>query len=82
MVTLWEAKSNSPVFFNRKENIGLHHLALSVGSFEDLDTIHNKVSAAGLKVEFPPELLRDGPVKHMMCYEPSGIRIEFICIPR
>ncbi len=81
MVTLWEVKSSSPANFNRKENVGLHHLALSVDSFDDLDAIHKNVTAHGLKVEFSPELLRDGPVKHMMCYDPSGIRVEFICIP-
>jgi len=81
MVTLWEVKSSSPVNFDRKENVGLHHLALSVDSFDDLHAIHKNVTEHGLKVEFSPELLRDGPVKHMMCYDPSEIRIEFICIP-
>jgi catechol 2,3-dioxygenase-like lactoylglutathione lyase family enzyme len=82
MVTLWEVKSSSPVNFDRKENVGLHHLALSVDSFDDLDAIHENVTEHGLKVEFSPELLRGGPMKHMMCYDPSGIRIEFICMPK
>jgi len=81
VVTLWEVKSNTSISFDRKQNIGLHHLALSVDSFADLDIIYRKVVEYGLKIEFAPELLRDGPAKHMMCYEPSGIRIEFICIP-
>jgi catechol 2,3-dioxygenase-like lactoylglutathione lyase family enzyme len=81
MVTLWAVKSSSSIHFDRKANVGLHHLALSVDSFVDLDTIHQRVTEYGLKVEFSPDLLRKGPAKHMMCYEPSGIRIEFICIP-
>ncbi len=82
MISLWKTKSDAPKEFNRKENIGLHHLALSVDSFEALDAVHDKMIKNEIKVEFSPELLRDGPAKHMMCYEPSGIRVEFICIPK
>ena len=82
MVTLWEVKSVTPKPFDRKENVGLHHLALSVDSFETLDVVHEDLKKNNIKVEFAPELLRDGPAKHMMCYEPSGIRVEFICIPK
>lgn len=82
MVTLWDAKSESPRPFNRKENVGLHHLALSVDNFEVLDAVYESMKMHNIEVEFAPELLRDGPAKHMMCYEPSGIRVEFICIPK
>jgi lactoylglutathione lyase len=34
-----------------------------------------------VRVEFAPELLRGGPAKHCMLYEPSGIRVEFIWAP-
>jgi len=81
MITLWGAKTNNPKYFDRKENIGLHHLALSVETFENLDAIHDKIKEHDIKIEFSPELLRTGPAKHMMCYEPSGIRVEFICVP-
>lgn len=82
MLTLWQAKSESPNKFDKNVNIGLHHLALSVNTFDDLNAIYNKISAHDYKIEFAPELLRDGPARHMMCYEPSGIRIEFICVPK
>jgi len=82
MVTLWEVKSDTPKQFDRKTNIGLHHLALSVESFEALDAVYEIVKKNGIKIEFAPELLRNGPAKHMMCFDPSGIRIEFICIPK
>jgi len=81
MITLWGVKSNTPSEFDKNENVGLHHLALSVENFDILEEIHNRVADYGMKIEFSPEFLRDGPAKHMMCYEPSGIRIEFICIP-
>jgi len=81
MITLWAAKSDSPKGFDKNANIGLHHLALGVESFDMLDDIYCRLTDNGIDIEFSPELLRDGPAKHMMCYEPSGIRIEFICIP-
>lgn len=81
MVTLWAAKTDTPKPFDKNENIGLHHLALRVDSFEQLDNVYSRLLENEIKIEFAPELLRDGPAKHMMCFEPSGIRIEFICIP-
>ena len=81
MITLWAAKTDSPMPFNKNENIGLHHLALRVENFERLDNIYHRLVENKIQIEFSPELLRDGPAKHMMCFEPSGIRIEFICIP-
>lgn len=82
MITLWEVKSAPPVKFDKNSNVGLHHLALSVDSFEALDDVYEKIVGHGFEIEFPPELLREGPAKHMMCYDPSGIRIEFIHVPK
>lgn len=81
MITLWEAKSEIPNPFDFKNSVGLHHLALSVESFEALDAVYKKLEENTIEIEFSPELLREGPAKHMMCYEPSGIRVEFICVP-
>jgi catechol 2,3-dioxygenase-like lactoylglutathione lyase family enzyme len=81
MITLWAIKSDATREFDKNANVGLHHLALQVDSMEALDEVYQRISARGLTIEFAPELLREGPAKHMMCYDPSGIRIEFICIP-
>jgi len=81
MVTLWKSKINTPIAFNKNTNIGLHHFALLVENLASLEIIYNRVVKYGMKVEFPPEPLRGSEVMHMMCYEPSGIRVEFICIP-
>ncbi len=81
MITLWEVQSDNPSKFDRKINVGLHHLALSVESMGDLEMIHEKLKENNVEIEFSPELLRGGPAMHMMCYEPSGIRVEFIYIP-
>lgn len=77
MVTLWQSKAESPREFD-KNNIGLHHVAFMVGSDEILNDCYQKIKNHGLDIEFSPELLRDGPAKHMICYEPSGIRVELI----
>lgn len=82
MISLWGVKSDSPKKFNRKENVGLHHLALSVETTIGLDLIHLTLKERNIKVEFSPELLRGGPAKHLMCYDPSGIRVEFIYMPK
>lgn len=82
MVTLWQAKqppiANS---FDKNDNIGLHHLAIRVADLDTLDRIYQKLVAAdNVDIEFAPEPLREGPTMHMMCYEPCGIRIEFIVV--
>lgn len=79
-LTLWQVDHSSPlVGFDRRHNIGLHHLALTVPSEADLDRLATKIAAwPDVKIEFMPELLGDGPRKHMMFAEPGGIRLELI----
>ncbi|WP_083266135.1 VOC family protein [Burkholderia lata] len=83
-LTLWEVKNRSSfVEFDRKSNIGLHHLALRLGSEEGLNELFSKVSQwPGVRVEFSPEALGPGPKRHAMVYEPGGIRLEFDYDPR
>lgn len=78
MVTLWATKEALPTEFNKNKNVGLHHVAFLVENEDTLNTIHTRLTSNGIKIEFAPELLGQGPAKHMMCYEPSGIRVEFI----
>lgn len=77
MVTLWAIR-DEPVQFNRHKNIGLHHVAFNVENEDDLTRIHQRLADNGTSIEFAPERLGRGPAKHMMCQEPSGIRVEFI----
>lgn len=58
--------------------ISMYHVAFTVENESDLAKIHEKLLSNNSKIEFAPELLRHSPAKHMMCYEPSGIRVEFI----
>ncbi|MBG6173139.1 catechol 2,3-dioxygenase-like lactoylglutathione lyase family enzyme [Labrenzia sp. EL_208] len=79
-LTLWQVdKSVSPRRFDRRLNIGLHHLALEVESEEELLRLADVVAAwPGVKVEFMPEFMGTGPRKHMMFAEPGGIRLELV----
>ena len=79
-LTLWQVDRALAVeAFNRRKNIGLHHLALGVDSEAELDALAEKVCAwPGVEVEFLPELVGSGPRKHMMFAEPGGIRLELI----
>ena len=78
MLTLWKNRETPVCTFNRRRNIGLHHLALLVEQAPELERIHQHLVEHGIDIEFPPEPLRGGPAMHMMCLDPSGIRIEFI----
>ena len=80
-LTLWQT-DEKPVAFNRKGNVGLHHLAIQVTSFEALDALHEVVKQIpGVVIEFSPELAYGGPAKHMMIREPSGNRLELVHRP-
>jgi len=84
MITLWQVTSPaSAAPFDRKANVGLHHLALAVADRQSLDDLHAKVSGwAGVVTEFAPEMSGKGPKIHFMVREPSGLRIEFAYDPR
>lgn len=80
MVTLWQVQEPQvAVNFDRRKNLGLHHLALRVTNGEELEKLHRRlIDADGVTIEFAPEPLNNGPTRHMMVYEPSGLRVEFI----
>ena len=79
-VTLWRVTDPaSAVAFNRKNNVGLHHLAFTVKSLKALHELHEKFQKVeGVRIEFAPEFLGRGPTTHMMIREPSGNRLEFV----
>lgn len=82
-VTLWQVNDvGRAIPFDRKNNVGLHHLALAVSSIEDLEELHQRFQHVdGVVIEFGPELNGQGPTMHMMIREPSGNRIEFAYKP-
>jgi catechol 2,3-dioxygenase-like lactoylglutathione lyase family enzyme len=82
LLTLWRAADPArAVSFDRKANIGLHHFAMRVAGAAALDALHSKLKeTAGVEIEFAPEPLGGGPTRHMMCFIPGGIRMEFIAL--
>jgi catechol 2,3-dioxygenase-like lactoylglutathione lyase family enzyme len=78
MLTLWAIKDGSAIAFDKNRNVGLHHVAFSVADEAALHAVHERLKAADVPIEFGPELLAGGPARHMMCYEPSGMRVEII----
>lgn len=84
LITLWQIDDpKKTVPFDRKKNIGLHHLAFKLNSFEDLGVMYKKIKDwPGVEIQFSPEFVEEGPAKHMIFYEPGGIRLEFIVVPK
>lgn len=80
LVTLWRvADPGGAAAFDRRANIGLHHLALGAPDLDGLSLIFRRVSQhPGVNVEFEPEPIRPGSsVHHFICAMPGGVRIEF-----
>jgi len=80
MLTLWQTDADATPF-NRRKNVGLHHLALKVPSLEALNQAFETVSKLeGVRVDgegaFKPQQLEGTPLTHAIVYEPSGNRIE------
>jgi len=80
MITLWQTRDPAKaISFDRRQNIGLHHLALRVAATQSLDALHEKLAAReDVVIEFVPEPLSGGPTRHMICAIPGGIRLELI----
>lgn len=79
MITLWQVQDPNAANFDRKNVVGLHHFALVVENHGALDALHETLTAQdNVEIEFPPEPLGTGGVKHMMSHIPGGIRVEFL----
>jgi catechol 2,3-dioxygenase-like lactoylglutathione lyase family enzyme len=80
MITLWQAEDPaSATPFDRRRNIGLHHLALRLADDVALDSLHQELAARDdVDVEFAPESLGGGATRHFMCAIPGNIRLELI----
>jgi catechol 2,3-dioxygenase-like lactoylglutathione lyase family enzyme len=78
LITLWQTDA-APAPFNRRANIGLHHLAFRVADEAALSVLHTRLASwAGVAIEVPPCPIRAGSsVNHFIIAMPGGIRIEF-----
>lgn len=80
-ITLWQTNPGGRPF-DRKGQVGLHHVAIRVPDEAALAAVFDRVAHyPGVVVEFAPELLRGGPARHCMVHEPSGVRVEFVWTP-
>ncbi|CAM4048319.1 VOC family protein [Pseudoalteromonas byunsanensis] len=78
-LTLWQVDHNLDIQeFDRRKNIGLHHVAFQVATYDKLMEIYNRIQTNDITLEFEPEPLKQGPRQHFICYEPGGLRVEFI----
>jgi catechol 2,3-dioxygenase-like lactoylglutathione lyase family enzyme len=80
MITLWQAGDpTTAVPFDRRTNIGLHHLALRVADRDELEILASELgSRDDTDIEFEPEHLGGTDIRHMMCRIPGNIRLELI----
>jgi catechol 2,3-dioxygenase-like lactoylglutathione lyase family enzyme len=80
MLTLWRvADPDAATPFDRRANVGLHHLALAVDDAAALDAAFERVRAhPGVAIEFAPGPIRPGAEqRHFICAMPGGLRLEF-----
>ena len=80
LLTLWRAAD--PInarAFDRRANIGLHHLSLAVADDAALDSAWETVRAhPQVTVDVAPEPIRPGSAtRHFLVFIPGGIRLEF-----
>jgi catechol 2,3-dioxygenase-like lactoylglutathione lyase family enzyme len=79
-LTLWRVRDpETAIGFDRRSNLGLHHLALAVPDVAALHETFERVSTyPGVSVEFAPGPFRAGSDKlHCIVAIPDGIRLEF-----
>ena len=83
MMTLWQVREpDKAAPFDRERVVGLHHVALTLAPGLTLEAAFQKVrEAPGVTVEFGPEPLGGGPVRHFMCIVPGGVRVEILAAP-
>jgi catechol 2,3-dioxygenase-like lactoylglutathione lyase family enzyme len=79
MLTLWRvADPDTAIAFDRRSNVGLHHLALTVVDEAALMELHARVRAhPGVEIETEPALMHASATPCHFCTMPGGLRIEF-----
>jgi catechol 2,3-dioxygenase-like lactoylglutathione lyase family enzyme len=80
LITLWQVSDPETAnAFDRKKNIGLHHLAIGVADDEALAQLFARVSTwPEAEIEFEPCPMGEGSAaRHFICAIPGGARVEF-----
>ncbi|WP_313337492.1 VOC family protein [Sphingobium yanoikuyae] len=79
LLTLWRAADPMTArAFDRRANIGLHHLSLAVANDDALDEAWSKISThPEVIIDVPPEPMRPGSATRIfLVFIPGGIRLE------
>ena len=83
VLTLWQVQVKDPPGFDRKSNIGLHHVAFKIATEAKLRDLFTRVKDwPEIDVECEPEFSGTGPKVHFFINEPGGLRLEFAYDPR
>lgn len=80
LLTLWQVENPAEAnLFDRRGNVGLHHLALGVADAAALDVVYERIRDwPGVEIEFGPGPMREGSaVHHLIAAIPGGVRVEF-----
>ena len=80
LLTLWRAADPLTArAFDRRVNIGLHHLSLAVADDAALDAAWEKVTThPEVVIDAAPGPMRPGSTtRHFLVFIPGGIRLEF-----
>lgn len=81
MLTLWQADADAAPF-DRRHNLGLHHLALGVPSREAFEAAHARLEArSDTTIEHGPAPLGGQGAEHLVFLGPSGLRLELVWAP-
>jgi len=80
LLTLWRAADPLTArAFDRRANIGLHHLSLSVADNAALQAVWDAVTAhPEVRIDAAPgPILPGSSTRHFLIFIPGGIRLEF-----
>jgi hypothetical protein len=80
LLTLWQVEDPAhAVAFDRKRNVGLHHLALGVADDAALESLADRLRGrSDVMIEFGPGPMAEGmTTRHLIAIIPGGIRVEF-----
>lgn len=80
MLTIWGVQdTDRQREFDRKNTVGLHHLALKMRDLDTLYDTHTQLSqASDVTIEFAPSPMGDTQTIHFICAIPGGIRLELV----
>lgn len=83
LITLWQVSNpENAAEFDRKNVIGMHHLAFRVDSLDVLNAFYERLKNwPEVHIEFAPEKVGKGPAQHMIFRTPNGLRLELFTTP-